>query len=55
MRASFTAQEIGVQGCWELTRDDLAGHVAAVVAGEEDDHVGDLPRLGGAAERLALR
>ena len=35
--------------------DDLAGHVRRVVAGQEDDHVGDLPRLGGAAERLALR
>ena len=34
--------------------DDLAGHVGRVVAGEEHDHVRDLPRLGGAAERLAL-
>src|SRR4051794_12173546 len=35
--------------------DDLTGHVRRVVAGEEDDHVGDLPRLGGAAERLPRR
>ena len=34
--------------------DDLAGHVRRVVAGEEDHHVRDLPRLGGPAERLAL-
>src|SRR6266487_7010092 len=33
--------------------DDLAGHVAGVVAGEEDDHVGDLPRLRRATEGLA--
>src|SRR4051812_36042210 len=35
-------------------RDDLAGEIGRVVAGEEDDHVGDLPRLGVPAERLAL-
>ena len=35
-------------------RDDLAGQVRGVVAGQEDHHVGDLPRLRGAAERLAL-
>src|SRR3954464_14315240 len=34
--------------------DDLAGHVGGVVAGQEDHHVGDLPRLGGATEGLAL-
>ena len=34
--------------------DDLAGEVGRVVAGEEDHHVGDLPRLGVAAEGLAL-
>jgi hypothetical protein len=34
-------------------RDHLAGHVAGVVAGQEDHDVGDLPGLGGAAERLA--
>src|SRR5215203_4297463 len=33
--------------------DDLAGHVGGVVAGEEHDHVRDLPWLGRAAERLA--
>jgi hypothetical protein len=33
-------------------RDDLAGHVAGVVAGQEDHHVGYLPGLRGAAERL---
>src|SRR3984957_14092993 len=33
-------------------RDDLAGQVRGVVAGEEDHDVGDLPRLGRAAERL---
>jgi hypothetical protein len=33
-------------------RDDLAGHVAGVVAGQEDHHVGHLPGLGGPAERL---
>ena len=44
-----------VQGCWLLTRDDLAGHVRREVGREEHDHVGDLPRLGGAAERLAGR
>src|SRR4051794_21531848 len=31
------------------------GHVTAVVARQEDDHVGDLPWFGGSAERLALR
>src|SRR3954469_17420103 len=34
--------------------DDLAGHVGRVVAGQEDHHVGDLPRLRGPPERLAL-
>ena len=34
--------------------DDLAGQVRRVVAGQEHHHVGDLPRLGGPAERLAL-
>ena len=43
------------QGCWLLTATALAGHVRRVVAGEEDDHVGHLPRLGGAAEGLAAR
>jgi hypothetical protein len=33
-------------------RDDLAGHVAGVVAGQEDHHVGYLPGLRGPAERL---
>src|SRR3954454_10116651 len=39
---------------WVLAADgdDLAGEVGRVVAGEEHDHVGDLPRLGIAAERL---
>src|SRR3546814_11689908 len=35
-------------------RDDLTGHVGGVVAGQEHHHVGHLPRLGSAAERLAL-
>src|SRR3954471_24411399 len=35
--------------------DDLTGHVRRVVAGEEHDDVGDLPGLGGAAERLLRR
>ena len=33
-------------------RDDFAGHVAGVVAGQEDDDVGHLPGLRGAAERF---
>jgi hypothetical protein len=33
-------------------RYHLAGHIAGVVAGQEDDHVGHLPGLGGPAERL---
>src|ERR1019366_1332008 len=33
--------------------DDLASEVGSVVAGQEDDHVRDLPGLGRAAERLA--
>ena len=39
-----------------LGRDghDLAGHVRGVVTGEEGDHGGDLPRLGGPAEGLPL-
>ena len=32
--------------------DDFAGHVRREVGREEHDHVRDLPRLGGAAERL---
>src|SRR4051812_26004308 len=35
-------------------RDDLPGQVAGVVAGQEHHDVGDLPRLGVAAERFAL-
>src|SRR3954453_10312208 len=35
--------------------DDLAGHVRRVVAGEEDDHVGDLPGLGRSSEGLPSR
>src|SRR3954471_15975684 len=35
--------------------DDLTGHVRRVVTGEEHDDVGDLPRLGGPAERLLRR
>src|ERR671916_1761019 len=34
---------------------DLAGHVRRVVAGEEGDNRGDLPRLGGKAEPPAPR
>src|ERR1700691_5962924 len=34
-------------------RHHLAGHVARQVAGQEHYDVGDLPGLGGAAERLA--
>jgi hypothetical protein len=33
--------------------DHFAGHVAGVVAGQEDDDVGDLAWFGGAAEGLA--
>ena len=43
----------GRSGVLAADRDDLAGHVRREVAGEEDDHVRDLPRLGGAPERLA--
>src|SRR5687768_14540568 len=35
-------------------RNDLTGEVRRVVAGQEDHHVGDLPRLCGPTERLAL-
>ena len=35
--------------------DDFTGHVRRVVAGEEHDHVGDLPGLGRSPERLARR
>src|SRR4051812_11436748 len=34
--------------------DDLTGQVRRVLARQEDHHVGDLPRLRCAAERLAL-
>ncbi len=44
-----------LSGVLAADRDDLAGHVRREVAGEEDDDVGDLPRLGRAAERLARR
>src|SRR5580698_5926134 len=39
---------------WVLTAhgQDLPGHVRRVLAGQEHDHVGDLPRFGGPAERL---
>ena len=36
-------------------RDDFAGHVAGVVGGQEDDHVGNLPRFRGTTERLTGR
>ena len=42
------------QGCCEDDGHDLAGHVRRVVAGQEHDDVGHLPRLGVAAEGLAL-
>ena len=35
--------------------NDLAGHVGRVVAGQEDDHVGDLPGFGAAAIGFARR
>ena len=41
------------QACWLETEHHLAGHVARQVARQEHDDVGDLPGLGGAAERLA--
>src|SRR6476661_4755825 len=34
--------------------DDLAGQVGRVVAGQEDHHVGHLPRFGGPSEGLTL-
>src|SRR3984957_16251316 len=40
---------------WMLAADgdDLAAHVGRVVAGQEDDDVGDFPRLGAPTEQLA--
>ena len=51
--ASWAHGTVACSGMLAADGDDLAGHVRGVVAGQEDDHVGDLPRLGGAAERLA--
>src|SRR5687768_10222031 len=43
MSSSSPSRVLGAGG------DDLARQVAGVVAGKEDHHVGDLPRLGVAA------
>src|SRR6185312_13826051 len=40
-------------GVLAADRHDLPGHVRGIAAGQEDDDVGDLPRFGRPAERLA--
>src|SRR3954469_9150721 len=46
--------EVAASATLAADRDDLTGEVRRIVAGQEDHHVGDLPRFGSAAERLAL-
>src|SRR6188472_2804656 len=53
-RSSERLVGAAVSGMLAAHRDDLTGEVRRVVAGEEHDHVGDLPRLGRTTERLTL-